>query len=315
MIQIRNKMRKTAVLWIGGLCLFFFVLPLQAQNFIPIWPKDKMPNSKGKDLKDSIVNERYYRVGTPGIYAFFPSKQANTGTAVLICPGGGYSHITYKMGGFARAKWLNVLGINAFVLIYRLPNQPSLKHRALAPLQDAQRAMSLIRFHAKEWKIHPDKIGVMGASAGGHVAAMVGTETKDVSDINDKVSTFPFRPDFMVLVSPVITMGKYAHEGSRENLLGKHPTDKQINQFSAENRVTSKTPPCLIADAFNDHVVDPHNSLLFYKALLHHKISTSFHVFPQGDHAIALTNNPGSAAYWADLWQSWLQEMEFLPTN
>lgn len=306
---------RTTILLIGSISLILLPFALQAQNYIPLWPHGQMPNSKGMRLKDSIVNERYYQVGTPGIYTFFPSKQTNTGTAVLICPGGGYSHITYKSGGFARAKWLNTLGINAFVLVYRLPNSPDLQHRGLVPLQDAQRAMSLIRSHAKEWAINPGRVGVMGASAGGHVAAMVGVETKDVSDINDKISAYPFRANFMILVSPVITMGKYAHQGSKTDLLGDHPTQEQVQAFSAEKHVTSTTPPCLIVNAFNDHVVDPHNSLLFYQALLKHHIQTSFHVFPYGGHAIALTGNPGATTLWPSLWKGWMKEMNFLPTE
>ncbi len=309
-------MKKEIIKYLGlFFILFGMVKDSSAQEFISLWPENKMPNTKGMHLKDSIVNERYYQVGNPGMYVFHPTKEVNNGTAVLICPGGGYSHITYKLGGFARAKWLNVMGVTAFVLIYRLPNSPDLKDRAVAPLQDAQRAMRLIRSHATEWGINTDRIGVMGASAGGHVAAMLGTDTADVSSINDELSSFEFQPDFMVLVSPVITMEKYAHKGSRMNLLGKHPTPKEEKEFSPELHVSSETPPCFIADAFNDPTVDPHNSLLFYKALLNQGISTSFHVFPQGGHSIGMRNNPGSTKYWTRLCESWLREMKFLPTN
>lgn len=283
-----------------------------AQQFIPLWKPGHIPDSKGLHLKDSIVNNRYYQVGMPGMYVFHPAKEVNTGTAVLICPGGGYTHITYKLGGFARAKWLNVMGVTAFVLIYRLPNSPDLVHRARAPLQDAQRAMRIIRAHAKSWGINPEKVGVMGASAGGHIAASLGTDTADVSAIGDPLDHFSFRPDFMILVSPVISMGKYAHTGSRKSLLGDHPSQTIEEKYSPELHVTAATPPCFIADAFNDKTVDPHNSLLFYEALLDHHISTSFHVFPQGGHSIGMTDNPGSTRYWTALCKSWLKEMNFI---
>lgn len=285
---------------------------VMAQQFIPLWKTSHIPNSKGLHLKNSIVNERYYQVGMPGMYVFHPVKETNTGTAVLICPGGGYTHITYKLGGFSRAKWLNVMGVTAFVLIYRLPNSPDLIEGAKAPLQDAQRAMRIIRAHAKAWGIDPQKVGVMGASAGGHVAASLGTNVSDISAIGDSLDQFSFHPDFMILVSPVISMGKYAHEGSRKSLLGNHPSQAMKEKYSAGLHVTAATPPCFIADAFNDKTVDPHNSLLFYKALLNHHISTSFHVFPHGGHSIAMRNNPGSTKYWTALCESWLREMKFI---
>jgi|GEM_PF-2911451 len=135
-----------------------------AQEFIPLWPKGLMPNTKGKPLPDSIANERIYRVGTPGMYAFFTSKQENKGAAVIICPGGGYERLAYVISGLQLAKWFNTMGVNAFVLNYRLPNQDNLLQREIAPLQDAERAIRIIRSNALEWGIKPDKIGIMGSS-------------------------------------------------------------------------------------------------------------------------------------------------------
>lgn len=281
------------------------------QQFIPLWNPGHLPDSRGQ-VNDSIVNHRYYQVGMPGIYVFHPAEEENTGGAVLICPGGGFTHITYQSGGFTLAKWFNVMGMTAFVLIYRLPDAPNLLHREIAPGQDAQRAMRIIRMHAASWHIDSRKIGVMGASAGGHVAASLGTATEDISTIGDSLDQYSFHPDFMILVSPVISMGLYAHKGSRESLLGDHPSEIMIRKYSAELHVTSKTPPCFIADAFNDRTVDPHNSLLFYQALLDHRVPTSFHVFPQGGHSIQMRNNPGSTRYWTALCEGWLWEMKFL---
>jgi acetyl esterase/lipase len=282
---------------------------VQAQEFIPLWPQDRMKNTKGMKLKDSVVNDRLLQVATPGIYAFLPSKDDNNGAAVLIFPGGGYHHLTYDLGGFQLAKWFNTMGLSAFVVTYRLPTSPDLQHRELVPLQDAQRAMRIIRSNAAKWKINPGKIGVQGSSAGGHLAAMMGNLVEDVSAIKDSLDTTSFRPDFMVLVSPVISMGANAHKGSKANLLGTQPSQDLINRYSMELQVTSSTPPCFIVDAFDDKTVSPVNSLLFYQALLDKNISTSFHVFPQGGHAIGLHNNPGSTEQWKSLCEAWLKEM------
>ena len=283
-----------------------------AQEFIPLWPKGKMPNTKGLQLKDSIANERAYRIMVPGMYVFSPSKDDNNGTAILIFPGGGYDHLTYVLGGFQLAKWFNMLGVTAFVVNYRLPTSPDIRQRETAPLQDAQRAMRLVRANAEKWHILGDKIGVQGSSAGGHLASLVATHTEDVATIADALDTVSFRPDFMILVSPVIDMGESAHKGSRNNLLGPAPSAELIRQYSTQNSVTTRTPPAFIADAFNDKTVPPQNSLLFYEALLKNNISASFHVFPQGGHAIGTNNNPGSTALWMNLCEMWLKEMGFI---
>src|SRR5215211_2444354 len=158
---------------------------VRAQEFIPLWPKGKMPNTKGMNLKDSIANERIFRVGTPGMYAFFPGTAENKGGAVVICPGGGYERLAYVISGLQLAKWFNTMGMSAFVLNYRLPNSPDLKQRETGPLQDAQRAMRVVRANAARWGIKPDKVGVQGSSAGGHLATLLGTHTEDVSAIGD----------------------------------------------------------------------------------------------------------------------------------
>ncbi|KAA9038225.1 alpha/beta hydrolase [Ginsengibacter hankyongi] len=292
--------------------LLLFTCGARAQDFIPLWPVGKMPDSKGLHLKDSIVNERAYQVGVPGMYAFFPSKDDNCGAAVVIYPGGGYSHIALNLGGFQLAKWFNTLGISAFVVKYRLPNSPDAVKSELAPLQDGQRALQIVRANAKTWNIQKNKIGAMGTSAGGHLAAWVGTAEEDITSLKDSIDENSFEPNFMILVSPVIDMGEFAHKGSRESLLGKNPSDELIKKYSPQNNVTDKAPPCFIADAFNDKTVQPINSLLFYQALLQHKISTSFHVFPQGGHAINVNNTPGSTSFWKELCEEWLKEMGFI---
>lgn len=294
--------------------LLFTAGTAEAQQHMLLWPEDGMPNSKGVTVKDSVSHQRIYRHQYPDMYAFFPSEDDNKGSAVVIFPGGGYDHITYVLSGFQLAKWFNVMGMSAFVVNYRLPNNPDLKTRQIGPLQDAQRAMRIVRAKARKWGIDPDKVGVMGTSSGGHLASTLGTHLdQDVSSVGDSLDSYSYKPDFMILVSPVITMGEYAHEGSRDNLLGDNPSDDLIDKYSNELQVTGDTPPTFLASAFNDHGVDPHNELMFYQALLNHEVSTSFHVFPQGGHSVDIRNNPGSTRYWPDLCEAWLDEMGFLP--
>lgn len=300
------------ILSFSFIATFLLCKALPAQEFIPLWPVGKMPNSKGLEVKDSTRNERVYRISEPGIYAFLPSRDDNSGAAVMIFPGGGYSHITLNLSGFQLAKWFNTLGMSAFVVAYRLPNSPDLEQRQLGPLQDAKRALQIVRANASKWNIQKDKIGVMGTSAGGHLASWVATTYDNNSSINDSLSTISFLPDFMILISPVIDMGRYAQKGSLASLLGPNPTQELIEKYSTQNNVTVQTPPCFIAHAFNDKIVLPQNSLLFYQALLDKKISTSFHVFPQGGHAINVNNNPGSTELWRSLCEMWLIEMDFI---
>lgn len=287
--------------------------PEKFAEFIPLYPKGRLPNSKGLQLTDSIANERIYRVGTPGMYAFFPSSTENKGAAVLICPGGGYERLAYVISGTQLAKWFNSIGVSAFVLNYRLPNSPDLVQREIGPLQDAQRAIKIIRNLAGSRGIKADKIGVQGSSAGGHLAALLATQPKDYSGIQDSLDGVPFRPDFMLLVSPVVDMGEYAHAGSRKNLLGEHPLQELVKLYSNQLQVAPSTPPAFIVHAFNDRTVTVRNSLLLYEALLGKNISSSLHIFPQGAHAIALRNNPGSAEQWTSLCEAWMIEMGFIP--
>jgi acetyl esterase/lipase len=220
--------------------------------------------------------------------------------------------LAYIVSGTQIAKWFNSIGVTAFVLNYRLPNSPDLMQRELGPLQDAQRAIKYIRAHASKLGIRPDKIGIQGSSAGGHLAAWAGIATEDVAAIGDSLDKVSTRPDFVMLLSPVIDLGKYAHMGSRNNLLGPNASQKLIDQYSNQLHVTEKSAPSFIVHAYNDKSVNPQNSLLFYQALLENKVPSSLHIFPQGAHAITLHNNPGSTEQWTDLLQAWLKEMDFV---
>jgi len=294
--------------------MFFLLLKFSAaaQEFILLWPQGKKPNFNGRAVTDTVYNERIWRVGTPGVYAFPVPKSENKGTAVLICPGGGYERLSYIYNGFQLAKWFNVQGINAYVLIYRLPHQQDLQIRQQASLQDAQRAMKLIRSRTTEWGIDPARVGVMGTSAGGHLASMLGTSTTDISKISDSLDSVSCTPGYMILLSPVISMGKYAHAGSKRNFLGPDTTRTMIEKYSTENWVTPETPPVFMVHAQNDSTVKVNNSLLFYNALIEKKVQASIHIFPQGGHGIALVDNPGSTALWLDLLRLWMEEKKFI---
>src|SRR5688572_23432821 len=216
-----------------------FIQNIRAQEFIPLWPEGKKPNWNGKKVTDSLYNERIWRVGTPGMYAFTVAKSENKGAAVLICPGGGYEGLSHIYNGFNFAKWFNAQGINVFVLLYRLPHQQDLQTRTNGPLTDVQRAMKILRANASNWGLAKDRIGVMGVSAGGHVASTLGTHFTDVSSIRDSLDTVSSRPDFMILLSPVITMGRYTHPGSKRNFLGGDTTKAMIDAWSNELQVSA----------------------------------------------------------------------------
>jgi acetyl esterase/lipase len=307
-LQLKNEMKKILAL----ATIVFLSSPIIAQEFIPLWPRGRKADWNGKVVTDSLHNQRFFRVGIPGIYAFPVPKESNKGTTVLICPGGGYDHITYLYNGFNFAAWFNAHGINAFVLLYRLPNQTDLKVREAATLSDAQRAMRILRADASQWNLDINKIGVMGISAGGHVATALGTHTEDVASINDSLDRFSFHPDFMILLSPVVTMGKHAHAGSKRNFLGADTTKAMIEKYSNELQVTANTPPVFMVHAQNDSTVNVRNSLLFYNALIEKNVQASIHIFPQGGHGIGLTDNPGSTDLWLDLLDRWLNEKGFV---
>ena len=298
-------------LLICQLCLLFSITAI-AQEFIPIW-QNSMPNSKGLDLKDSIANERIYQVGTPGVYVFETSQAENKGAAVLIIPGGGYARLAYQVSGWQLAKWFNTIGMTAFVLNHRLPQSPDVITSYEAPLADSQRAMRYIRANAGKYGINTNKIGVMGCSAGGHLSATLSTFNEDWGLGNDNLDTLAFCPNFSILVSPVISLGEYAHKGSRENLLGKDAQQELIDHFSCHKRVNASTPPAFMVHADNDKSVSPMNSVLYYSALKENGIAGStIHIFPEGGHNIALRNNPGSTQYWPSLAEAWLYEINIL---
>jgi acetyl esterase/lipase len=230
------------------------------------------------------------------------------GAAIVICPGGGYGGLVAGPEGHGIAAWLNRHGITGIVLEYRLP-----KGRSSVPLLDAQRALRTVRANAKAWGIDPARVGIMGFSAGGHLASTAGTHF-DAGDpkADDPIERNSCRPDFMVLVYPVITMGEKTHGGSKNNLLGKNPNQKLIDLYSNEKQVTAKTPPTFLAHAKDDKPVPPENSKAFYDALQAQKVPAKYLELPSGGHGL----NGYKGPMW-DAWQeqslAWLAEQKFIP--
>jgi acetyl esterase/lipase len=287
-------------------------LSCYAQQIVPLWEKGKMPNSKGLPLKDSIANDRQFVVANPNIEVYTPSKEENRRFAVLVIPGGGYVREAYVVSGTQIARYINTLGGTAFVLKYRLPVSADLKQREIGPLQDGQRAMRMIRALASKYDYSPNSIGVFGTSAGGQLASSLGVFTEDYTEVKDSLAKYSFRPNYMILLSPVITLADpYAHKGSRENLLGKDASNGLIDKFSANLHVTPETPPAIMFHANDDKSVPSLNSVFFYMALREKGVDASLHIFPHGGHAINLTKSPGTTAMWAPLLDGWLKEKGF----
>ena len=244
------------------------------------------------------------------ITVHLPEPGLATGAAMVICPGGGYGGKVVEGEGHGIARWLNSHGIAGGVLEYRLPGGNY--HR---PMLDAQRAIRVVRAHAAEWKIDPDRVGIIGFSAGGHLASTVGTHFDAGNEKSpDPVERLSCRPDFMVLVYPVITMGEKTHGGSRNNLLGPSPSARLIEFLSNETQVTEKTPPAFLTHARTDAVVPAEHSQMFYEALKAHGVPAELQEFPKGNHGY----NGYKGAEW-DAWQKrsleWLGERGLLKSQ
>lgn len=301
--------------FLSCLTLLFFFQMTQAQDItLPLWPNGKIPNHQNTDEVEKVENTdiiRISKVQSPQISVFLPARNNSTGQAVIICPGGGYSYISYDWEGTDIAKLLNAKGITAIVLKYRLPDVKSDIVPHLSPLMDAKRAIRIVRANADKWRIKKNNIGIMGFSAGGHLASTLATHF-DNGDKNskDSIEQQSSRPDFAVLVYPVITMNKsFTHMGSRNNLLGNDPDSSLVNLYSNELQVTKETPPTFLVHATDDKTVPVENSLSFYEALKKNNVSAEMHIFPHGGHGFGLALRKGSLAMWPDLLVSWMRSL------
>jgi acetyl esterase/lipase len=286
-------------------------LKTKLQDFtIPLWT-GSIPNyqdvGETEYVDTSSDVESYKLVTEPAISIFFPSKKNSSRQAVLIIPGGGYQAVVHKWEGSDVAKWLNSNGITAIVLKYRLPNAKNNIVRDKSPIMDAAQAFKLIKENAVNWNIDINNIGVMGFSAGGHLASTLGTHFND-NLLNDQSDVLKLRPNFMVLVYPVISMEKeFTHIGSRENLFGSNPELELMEYYSSENYVSKNTPPSFLVHTSDDEVVDVENTISFYKALRNKKVNSELHVFPHGEHGFSLANGLGQLESWKSLCINWLR--------
>lgn len=294
---------------LAAICLApMLSVPLRAQTEMPLYP-GRVPNAREVENQETNENNVVRNVSKPTLTAFLPAAGTGNGTAVIVCPGGGYGVLVIDREGYRVAKELNKAGIAAFVLKYRLPSDRTMQDKAVGPLQDAQQAIKTVREKAKEWQIDPAKIGIMGFSAGGHLASTAGTHY-DSSFVDNPQKT-SLRPDFMVLVYPVISFeGKIGHRGSSANLLGASPSAERIDYFSNDLRVTASTPPAYLTHAGDDTVVPVSNSLRFYEALNAKGIAADMHIYSQGQHGYPKTP---SFDEWFGRCLHWMRTSGFLP--
>lgn len=284
---------------------------LQAQNqiIISLWSKipDEIKASDYKE-KEAITDGKVMStsvVSIPTLSIFLPKETKPNQTAVIIFPGGGYQHLAIDKEGTKVAEWFNTLGIAAIVVKYRLPNDLIMKNKTVGPLQDAQEAVRYIRQNAAKYNIDPKKIGILGFSAGGHLASTLSTHYDDkVYEPNARVSA---RPDFSLLIYPVISMqNDITHKGSQTSLLGNNPSQELIDSFSNEKKVTAQTPPTFLIHATDDTVVLPENSINYYLALKKNNVSAELHIYEKGGHGFGLGVNDTSKFWTRDL-AEWLK--------
>lgn len=281
------------------------------QKPMPLYPNG-VPNSKltpATYIEKMDENSFVSHVSVPVLIPYFPAKDKANGTAVIICPGGGYSGLSMENEGSSIAMAFNNIGVAAFILKYRLPSDSIMVDKTIGPLQDAQRAIQMIRQNAAAWNINPNKVGIIGFSAGGHLASTAITHfNKAVIENSANVN---LRPDFGILLYPVISFGPQAHVGSRENLIGKSPSQELIDLYSNEKQVTANTPPTFLVHAEDDDVVPVQNSLMFYDALLQNKVKAEMHIYQAGGHGFGL-HNQTTKDLWFDRLTNWMDENGWL---
>lgn len=280
-----------------------------AQTVIRLY-EGKIPNSiAGDNLEKSDTSKTNGRIGIKGVSnptlrIYLPAKEKAIGAAVVICPGGGYSGLAITHEGYDIAAEFNKMGVAAFVLKYRLPTDRIMASKETGPLQDAQEAIKMVRKHAKEWNVDVNKVGIMGFSAGGHLASTTGTHF-NTAVVPDKENT-SVRPDFMMLIYPVISFSdSLMHKGTRDALLGQTPTQEKKNLYSGELQINSQTPPTFLVHAQDDKTVKVGNSIKLYEALTRNGILAEMHLYPKGGHGFGLIN-PTSKDLWMESLKNWM---------
>jgi acetyl esterase/lipase len=296
--------------------IIIFVILATSANFafsqektLNVW-ESKIPGSIENpnytcitDSNDNWVKTRM--VSNPTLDFYPANKNENTGTAVIICPGGAYWGLAIEHEGWQVAEWFNSIGISAFVLKYRLPNDAIMTDKTIGPLQDAQEAIRLIRRNAKNLNIDTQKIGIMGFSAGGHLAASLSTLYND--EVYVPTDTTGARPNFSLLIYPVITMQtEFTHMGSRNNLLGENPSQDLLNHFSNELQVDSLTPPAFLVHSIDDGAVPVQNSINYALALKKFNIPCELHIYQTGGHGYGMGRSNNTESSWTEACKKWL---------
>jgi len=293
----------------GTVLLVMAVLTATSQEEIMLYSAE-VPNSKPFTMEEVHTTDdngitRVTGVTNPTLTAYFPPENVvNSGKAVIVCPGGGYAILAITHEGHDVAKLLAANGISAFVLKYRLPKDEIMVDKRIGPLQDAQRAIQLVRERASDWGIAENQIGIAGFSAGGHLAATLSTHYQEAVIANPQHTSL--RPDFSLLVYPVISMqAELTHGGSKTNLLGDHPAANDVTRFSNELQVTADTPPAFLVHAEDDTGVPVANSEVYVAALKKHGVDAELLTYPKGGHGFGL-NNKTTTDKWFDHFITWL---------
>lgn len=285
---------------------------LSAQVTVPLY--DKIPNSKPSvDKETSVTSDgilRISKVSVPTLTMYRPPAGSKKTAAVIICPGGGYGILAASHEGSDVAKVFNEWGITAFVLKYRLPDDSIMVDKSIGPLQDAQRAVQLVRQNAVQWNIDPGKIGIMGFSAGGHLAATASTHFEKT--VIDNPRSVSLRPDFSILIYPVISFhDSLVHGGSRKSLIGANPTAEKVKDFSNELQVNGNTPPAFLVHAKDDGAVKADNSTRYYEALQKNKVPAELRLYEKGGHGFGM-NNKTTSDSWMERLRDWMKKSELI---
>ncbi|NWJ52953.1 MAG: alpha/beta hydrolase [Bacteroidetes bacterium] len=294
--------------------LFSFFANSQTIDNMKLWP-NQAPYSNGKTTPMKEVRPTFFsNIGEAELDIYRPEPGKANGTAVIICPGGGYAGESMIKEGSQVALWFNSFGVTGIVLKYRIPGSDGVTDREKAPISDAQRAIRYIRSKSAELGLKSNQIGIMGFSAGGHLASTAGTHFDDGNtQASDPVEKVSCRPDFMLLIYPVVSMDTtITHRGSRLNLLGKNPDPEKVKYYSADQNVTANTPPTFLVHASDDKTVKVDNSINLYFALQRMGIPVEMHIFEKGGHGFGLDQTKGTALAWPDRCKGWMEQHNFL---
>lgn len=305
--------------WRGALCLLGSLAVTAMTEAaeppaVPLYAGD-IPGAIAAPDEESVRDPRekvpfYQNISRPTLTAYRPEKQDARHAAVIIFPGGGYRGVSILKEGYDVARAFNDMGVTAFVVKYRTPSDKHMHDKRVGPLQDAQQAIAAVRRDAARWQIDPSRIGVIGFSAGGHLAATTGTMFN--SPVLSEWRTADVRPDFMMLIYPVVTFtDSTVHKGSRQMLLGAAPSPADLQRFSAELAVSDQTPPTFLVHAADDTSVPVANSIRFFEALQSRKIPAQLMIYPAGGHGFGL-NNATTQDRWIDRCRQWLQSQGWI---